>query len=779
MIDCIPGKKKEVKNMYDHLPGKLKQHDIFCKWKKVMRNGRYSKLPFTAQGKMVSSTDRRCFTDFETVCTNLDGYDGIGIGIFDDLVAIDIDHCVINGVISDMAQDIIGTMNCYTEYSPSGSGIRMICTASNLSYDKSKYYINNQKLGVEVYVAGYTNKFVTLTGNVIRECDLVDRSNELITVLDQYMVKPVQLCKTNRDVPGGFLSDESVIAKALASKQGEKFRSLREGNIPEGMSHSEADLSYCTMLAFWCGGDTDQMDRLFRESSLMREKWNRADYRTVTLNRAVAATTEFYKPFGISSARSDFSIPAQFLTQAIPENNDRYPWTDIGSGRLFADCYRDIARFVPERRSWYCYQDGVWSPDVGSLLTMEMCKDLADNLMVYALTIQNERQRQEYLKYCSKWQTRRTREIILKDAQSIHPISIQEFDSDPYVFNCRNGTLHLDTMAFTPHNSEDRLTKISPADYDPNAQCDRFLSFVNEITSGDAEKARFLQKALGYGMSGDTRYECLFILYGATTRNGKGTLCESILKVMGSYGCTARPETLSMKPNTNSHNPSEDIARLAGVRFANISEPGKGMVLNAAQVKSMTGNDTLNARFLHENSFDFIPQFKLYINTNYLPVINDMTLFSSGRVVIIPFERHFDESEQDKGLKAEFQRSVSQSAILNWLVKGYQLLLKDGMKLPDAVIAATAAYREESDKVWQFIQDRLDESPSMEVRTSEVYESYRGWCAENGCYPENSRNFNQALRSFATVVRKRPKRGGGATTLLLGYRIRATEFLSA
>lgn len=144
-------------------------------------------------------------------------------------------------------------------------------------------------------------------------------------------------------------------------------------------------------------------------------------------------------------------------------------------------------------------------------------------------------------------------------------------------------------MEFTPHNPEDRLTKISPVNYDPNARCDRFLSFVHEITSGDAEKARFLQKVLGYGMSGDTRYECLFILYGATTRNGKGTLCESVLKVLGTYGCTARPETLSTKINANSHNPSEDIARLAGVRFANISEPGKGMVLNAAQVKSMTG----------------------------------------------------------------------------------------------------------------------------------------------------------------------------------------------
>lgn len=765
--------------MYDQLPDKLKNQGLFCNWRWEARNNRMTKVPYQANGKRANPTDRRCFTDFDTACGNLDDNDGIGIGIFDDIAAIDIDHCVDKGVISDLALDIIETMGCYTEYSPSGNGIRILCTVGSLSYDKAKYFINNQKLGLEIYVAGYTGKFVTLTGKVIREGDLVDRSEELMAVLDKYMVKPVVILDMNREVPGSYLSDESVISKAMASRQGEKFRSLWEGDIPAGVTHSEADQALCTILAFWCGGDTDQMDRLFRESGLMREKWDREDYRTATLDKAVAMTTEFYKPLTIADARTDFSTPAAFLSQVCPENNPRYPWTEIGYGRLFAGCYRDIARFVPERKSWYCYRDGIWAADVGNLQTMELCKELADALMLYALTIQNERQRQEYLKHYSKWQVRRTREIILKDAQSIHPISIREFDSDPYVFNCRNGTLHLDTMEFTPHDPEDRLTKISPVDYDPNARCDRFLTFVNEITSGDAEKARFLQKMLGYGMSGDTRYECLFILYGATTRNGKGTLCESVLKVMGTYGCTTRPETLSMKTNANSHNPSEDIARLAGVRFANISEPGKGMVLNAAQVKSMTGNDTLNARFLHENSFDFIPQFKLYINTNYLPVINDMTLFSSGRVITIPFERHFDESEQDKGLKAEFQKPENQSAILNWLVEGYRILMNEGMKLPEAVVTATNAYREDSDKVWQFVQERLDEAPAMEVRTSEVYESYRGWCSENGCHPENSRNFNQALRSFATVVRRRPKRGGGATTLLLGYRVRVSEFLSA
>lgn len=225
--------------------------------------------------------------------------------------------------------------------------------------------------------------------------------------------------------------------------------------------------------------------------------------------------------------------------------------------------------------------------------------------------------------------------------------------------------------------------------------------------SGDKEKAKFLQKIFDYGLSGDTSHECMTILYGASTRNGKGTLCESVLKLLGTYGCTARPETIAQKNNVNSSQPSENIARLAGVRFVNISEPGKGLVLNAAQVKSMTGNDSINARFLHENSFDFQPLFKLYINTNYLPAVNDMTIFTSGRVIIISFERHFDESEQDKSLKREFAKPEVQSAILNWLIEGYRLLRKEGLKPPQSVKDATARYKHDSDKMVLFFEDCL------------------------------------------------------------------------
>lgn len=131
-------------------------------------------------------------------------------------------------------------------------------------------------------------------------------------------------------------------------------------------------------------------------------------------------------------------------------------------------------------------------------------------------------------------------------------------------------------------------------------------------------------------------------------------------------------------------------------------------------------------------------------------------------------------------MKKEFAKQNNQSAILNWLVEGYRLLCKEGLTQPDAVKAATESYHHDSDKIMLFVEERLVKSPNGEVRTSEAYSAYQHWCSENGCYSENMRNFKQALAAFARIERKRPKNGGGATTLLIGYNLTAsdgTEFL--
>lgn len=312
--------------------------------------------------------------------------------------------------------------------------------------------------------------------------------------------------------------------------------------------------------------------------------------------------------------------------------------------------------------------------------------------------------------------------------------------------------------------------------YDPDADCPRWHSFIKEVMCGDADLADFLQRSLGYALTGDTSQECMFILYGVTSRNGKGTAMETFLKIMGDYGKTSNPDMLAAKfRGGNTGGPSEEVARLVGSRFVNISEPEKKITFNAALVKRMTGNDTINARFLNENSFDFVPVFKIFINTNYLPNVNDMTLFQSGRLKIIPFNRHFEEGEQDQGLKGQFAKPENLSGIFNWCLEGYKKYCQRGLELPQAVTKATEDYKDDSDRIGQFIEAWLEKDNEAELRTAAAYQLYTKWCEENGYSSENQKNFKNAIGVHFTVARKRPKGGGGQTTLILGCKFKEVE----
>lgn len=317
--------------MYEKLPLELKTRGSFCLWKYEERDGRMTKVPYQLNGFRADSTNKVTFTNFNTAISHSAGYDGIGIGVFDEICAIDIDHCATDSGLSDMAQDIIARMNTYTEYSPSGIGIHILFKASLPTYDKDCYYINNRTIGLEVYVAGYTNRFVTVTGNAISGTGIEEQSDALADVLEKYMRKS-EKAKSHVSAPDSYLSVKSVLERACTSKQGEKFKALWKGVVPEGKSHSEADAALCAMLAFWCGGDTEQMDRLFRQSALMRDKWEREDYRTAALTKAVAICSEFYRPVRKSSASDDFNDLHQKVCTLNPAENDRYPWNDIGNG---------------------------------------------------------------------------------------------------------------------------------------------------------------------------------------------------------------------------------------------------------------------------------------------------------------------------------------------------------------------------------------------------------------------------------------------------------------
>lgn len=447
---------------------------------------------------------------------------------------------------------------------------------------------------------------------------------------------------------------------------------------------------------------------------------------------------------------------------------------DRGNSELFSILFGDVCRYNTTAREWYIYRDGYWQEDTGGMLTARLAKDMHRQLIRYSATITDEGKQKAFLDNLNKMSRLNVRENMIKDARESNCFKAEELDRDIWLFNCKNGTYDLKNGCFREHSPNDLISKISNVVYDEAADCPEFLKFFNEILLGDADKIKFLQTVFGYSLTGDTSEECFFILYGATTRNGKGTLMETIGHMMGGdagYAATAQPETFTRKKIKDSRQASGDIARLKGVRFLNVSEPEKGMQLDAALIKSMTGRDTITARHLHEREFQYVPNFKLCMNTNYLPQINDDTVFSSNRIRVVTFERHFEENEQDRKLKNRLITPENISGLFNWCLIGLERWKRDGLFIPEVVKSATAQYRRSNDKQSMFFNECMIADSSANVKAKDVFDVYRQWCRDNNFYSENKSNFFAGLRSKNLLTDHAWLNGIMIHNVVQGYRI--------
>ena len=230
---------------------------------------------------------------------------------------------------------------------------------------------------------------------------------------------------------------------------------------------------------------------------------------------------------------------------------------------------------------------------------------------------------------------------------------------------------------------------------------------------------------------------------------------ETIIAVMGDYAKSANPNTIAQKQFPTSSGPSEDIARLAGVRLVNFAEPDRAMTLSASVVKTLTGNDTIIARRLYQCSFEFRPQFLAFINTNYLPNVTDRSLFESDRVKVIPFNHYFPRWQQDPNLKKTLLQPQSLSGIFNWMLKGRKLAYAQGIADPSAVIEATGKYRHDSDRIALFINDSLISTPGVNSKVDDVYEVYKNWCLSSGIRYMKKTDFLKDLGLYVKIGRSR------------------------
>lgn len=443
---------------------------------------------------------------------------------------------------------------------------------------------------------------------------------------------------------------------------------------------------------------------------------------------------------------------------------------DVTCAKLFADTFADKLRFCTTANCYYYFDAARWRLDEASIRAARCAKTFAMLLVKLGSEQTSLESQKKFFQAANKYSSLHYRETLLRDARDVHAFSRTDLDANDDLFNVENGTLNLATGEFYQHRASDLLSRVANVTYDATARSGDFEKFIDEIMQGDTEKAKYLQKVCGLSLTADTSCEQCWLLYGATTRNGKSTLVETISHVLGDYASAAPPETLAQRRNKDTRNASGDIARLDGARLLVMSEPPRRMLFDVALLKTLLGRDKITARQLYEREFSFVPKFKLLINTNNLPLVNDNTLFQSGRVVVIPFEKHFEPAEQDRTLKSRLQSSANASGILNWLLDGLRLYRAEGLEQPPSIVQATDEYEKSSDKLGLFVSECLHPC-KQNCAASAVYNVYASWCDENGFGTENKRNFFDELSARKLLVPSATVNGRTVRNAIRGYAI--------
>ncbi len=425
--------------------------------------------------------------------------------------------------------------------------------------------------------------------------------------------------------------------------------------------------------------------------------------------------------------------------------------TDMGNARRLVALFGSSLRYCAEV-GWFEWTGRAWERDQTGAVE-RLAKQTVRNIYFEAAATDDKDLREKIAQHAhrSESDARLKAMIALARTEAEVIVKQSELDADPWLLNVANGTLNLKTGELLPHRREDLLTKRIPIEFDPEATCPKWLCFLERVTAGNHDLIRFIQKAVGYSLTGSTREQVFFILHG-TGANGKSTFILVISALLGDYALQTRTETLMAKRGDAIPN---DIARLAGARFVSAIETEGGRRLAESLVKQMTGGDRMTARFLHHEYFEFDPTFKLWLAVNHKPRIVGTDHAIWRRIRLIPFTVTIPDAERDPDLGEKLKAELP--GILAWAVQGCEMWQNHGLEAPDAVKKATTEYREDSDPLAAFLDDRCDVEPDAEVGKAELYRAFREWTEASGERELSKKEFGQRIAERGFLEKRTKK----------------------
>ena len=487
-----------------------------------------------------------------------------------------------------------------------------------------------------------------------------------------------------------------------------------------------------------------------------------------------------YSPFAVYAlleAGGDFDAAARELAQAgygenramasdrsepAKESNDdvdsadpvlaEFMLTDTGNAQAFVYQHADRIRYHKPSGQWYQWRGHHWDwceeSYPASLLTATM---IERNLAGYKAKLAEDL-KDAYLKYTSK-NTNRTRlNAALELAKQHKPMEWTrrtELDAKPTLLACPNGVIDLESGQLVDGNREDNITRAIPVEFRTEATAPRWLQFLSEIFDNDQDLIAYVQRAVGYSLSGDTREQCLFFNWG-TGRNGKTVFQNTLLKMLGEYGATAQFSTFELVRGDRQTN---DLANLRGKRLVVAAESGEGKRLDESRIKQLTGGDTVRCRLLYAQEFEYSPAYKIWLATNHKPTIRGTDYGIWRRIHLVPFEVQFTDQTADKNLQPKLLAELP--GILSWAVQGYQEWAQRGLCPPARVTEATNDYRSEMDVLGKFLDECTTPDPLGVEGAAALYKAYKCWAEVNGESPISKTMFGRDLSNRPGIQKRK------------------------
>jgi putative DNA primase/helicase len=428
-----------------------------------------------------------------------------------------------------------------------------------------------------------------------------------------------------------------------------------------------------------------------------------------------------------------------------------YNLTDLGNAERLVAGHGENIRYCYTWRKWLVRTTARWERDEAGRIH-RLAKGRVRGIYREASDAEDEDRRKALAKHAAASESEARIRAMIELAKSEVPVTPDELDSDPWLLNVLNGTIDLRTGELREHRREDLITKLAPVEYDPNATAPTWEAFLKRVLPGEELRA-FVQRAAGYSATGDTSEQCIFIHHGPGA-NGKTTFQEAIAAALGDYAMRTPTETLLVKRAGGVPN---DVARLKGARLVAASETEEGRRLAESLVKDLTGQDTISARFMWAEWFDFKPTHALHLSTNHKPEIRGTDPAIWRRIRLIPWAVTIPPNEQDKKLTDKLRGELP--GILAWVVRGCSEWLRQGLKAPEEVRQATKAYRAEMDVLAAFLADCCVRGDDEEAFAGELWGAWKRWSEETGEQTGSQKRFGGRLAERGFLNHRDSKTG--------------------